>query len=114
VAKLNPALSGSPSLLYSSYLGTSGDDRGFSIAVSGSTVTLVGYTTSSLFPSASSTQPSFGGGTCGTAPSTYPCPDTFVTQLNMTSSPPSYSSFLGGSNDVQGYGVALDGAGASI
>jgi hypothetical protein len=83
VAKLNPALSGSGSLLYSSYLGTSGDDRAFGIRLSGSTVTLTGYTGSSAFPTASPTQASFGGGTCGTAPSTYPCPDAFVTQLNL-------------------------------
>src|SRR6266508_3711297 len=112
VAKLNPALSGTGSLLYSSYLGTSGDDRGFGIAVSGSTVTLTGYTNSSTFPTASPTQASFGGGTCGTAPSTYPCPDAFVTQLSLASNTLSFSTFLGGSNDDQGYGVAVDSAGA--
>src|SRR6266545_2168322 len=108
VAKLNPALSGTGSLLYSTYLGTTGDDRGFGIALSGSTVTLTGYTNSSAFPIANATQPTFGGGTCGTSP----CPDAFVTQLDLTSSPPGFSTFLGGSNDDQGYGVAVDAVGA--
>src|SRR6266540_3392491 len=108
VAKLNPALSGTGSLLYSTYLGTTGDDRGFGIALSGSSVTLTGYTNSSAFPIANATQPTFGGGTCGTSP----CPDAFVTQLDLTSSPPSFSTFLGGNNDDQGYGVAVDAVGA--
>ena len=36
VAKLNPSLSGTASLVYSSYLGGSADDQGYGIAVDGS------------------------------------------------------------------------------
>jgi YD repeat-containing protein len=108
VTRLNPSTAGSGSLLSSTYLGTSGDDRGLGIAVAGSTVTLTGSTTSSTFPSASATQPVFGGGTCGTTA----CPDAFVTQLNLASNTLSFSSFLGGSNNDQATGVALESAGA--
>jgi hypothetical protein len=51
VAKINPSLSGSASLVYSTYLGGSGNDDGFGIAVDSSVnANVAGSTASSNFP----------------------------------------------------------------
>jgi hypothetical protein len=64
VVGLNPAIAGSGALIYSSYLGGSGDDwlRGM-IADTKGNVSVAGYTASYDFPiTAGSLQSSFGGG----------------------------------------------------
>ena len=108
VAKLNPALSGSASLLYFTYLGGSLADSGTGIALDPSNnVYITGSTVSSNaslvpFPIAGTVfQPVFGGGNA----------DAFVAELNL-SNPPStalvYSTYLGGSNTDTGSGIAVD------
>ncbi|MGH9352836.1 MAG: SBBP repeat-containing protein, partial [Terriglobia bacterium] len=99
VAKLNAAGS---SLVYSTYLGGSGEDRGLGVAVDAAGDAFVaGSTQSPVFPTtqgAYQTQP--GGGT-----------DAFVAELNPAGSQLLYSTLLGGSGNDQANGIALDSAG---
>ena len=90
-----------PVLSYSTYLGGNSDDYGEGIAVDSSgNAYVTGYTTSTNFPTASPLQASFRGGTS----------DAFVTKLNANGTL-AYSTFLGGSGDDAGYGIAVDSSG---
>jgi len=103
VTKLDPTGS---ALVYSTYLGGSGGDRGLGIAVDAAKNAYVtGYTDSTNFPtSPGAFQTTFaGGGFYGT--------DVFVTKLNPTGSGLVYSTFLGGSDDDLGHGIAVDADG---
>jgi hypothetical protein len=102
IIKLNPAGSG---LLYSTFLGGSGNDTAYAIAVDGSgNAYVAGGTTSSNFPTtAGAFQTAFGGG----------YDDAFFSKLNADGSALLYSSYLGG-NDVDGSsGIAVDGVGGT-
>lgn len=94
VAKLSPA----GNLLYVTYLGGSGDDRAFGIAVdsSGSPV-VAGWTTSANFPIVNAAQPVLGGGK-----------DGFVAKLNAAGNALLFSTYLGGSGADSANAVALD------
>jgi hypothetical protein len=106
VTKLNPTGS---TLVYSTYLGGSGDDFGGGIAVDADgNAYVTGATGSTNFPTTSGAfQPAFAGGTgrlfCCHAPI-----DAFVTKLNPTGSALVYSTYLGGSGDDSGNGIAVD------
>jgi hypothetical protein len=98
VAQLNP--SGS-ALVYSTYLGGSGDDEGFGITVDSSgSVYVTGWTSSTDFPTMKPLQPGFGG-----------AEDAFVSELSPTGSALVYSTYLGGSGNDYGYGIAVDSSG---
>jgi hypothetical protein len=99
VAKLNPAGS---ALIYSTYLGGTGSDYGYAIALDGSSNAYVtGYTTSTNFPTtAGAFQRVFGG--------SY---DTFVAKLNGAGSALVYSTYLGDPGTQVGYGIAVDSSG---
>ena len=100
VAKLNP--SGS-ALLYSTYLGGSGYDRGERITVDSSgSMYLVGPTTSTDFPLANPLQAANGGGE-----------DAFVSKVNPTGSALAYSTYLGGAGLDYGNGIAVDTSGTA-
>src|SRR5229473_3232797 len=92
-----------PSLVYSTYLGGSSTDVGFGIAVDSSGDAYVtGYTQSSNFPTtAGALQTTFGGGLV----------DAFVSKLNSGGSALVYSTYLGGSSDNFGFGIAVDSSG---
>ncbi len=99
VTKLNA--SGS-ALIYSTYLGGTGNDEGKGIAVDSSgIVCITGFTASSDFPTSSPIQSANAGGTS----------DAFVTKLSPTGCALIYSTYLGGSSIDQGNAVAVDGAG---
>jgi hypothetical protein len=99
VAKLNP--SGS-ALVYSTFLGGSGFDRGLAIAVdSDGNAYVVGETESADFPTAEPLQSAFGGG----------LGDAFVAKLTETGAAFGYSTYLGGSGLDRALGVAVDGTG---
>jgi hypothetical protein len=99
VTKLDPA---GAVLVYSTYLGGSGNDEGFGIAVdSAGHAYVTGFTSSPNFPT---TVGAFDGTLGGTN-------DAFVTKLNPTGSALVYSSYLGGSGSDLGLGIAMDSAG---
>jgi hypothetical protein len=100
VTKLNQAGS---ALAYSTFLGGGGIDEGYGVAIDGAgRAYVVGVTDSRSFPTtAGAFDRSFSGGDL----------DAFVTKLNAAGSALAYSTFLGGSLDDEGYGVAIDGAG---
>jgi len=95
------------SLIYSTYLGGSGGDFGWGIAVDGGGIAYVtGETRSSDFPTLNPYQTYVGGGTFGY--------DVFVTALSSTGSGLIYSTFLGGSDEDYGTGIAVDGDNAYV
>src|SRR5216684_529995 len=100
VTKLNPTGAG---LVYSTYLGGGGYDNSGAIVVdSAGNAYVSGVTMSTNFPTTlGAFQASFGGGTV----------DAFVTKLNPTGVALVYSTYLGGSGDDQGNGIAIDAAG---
>jgi len=99
VAKLNP----SGSLLYSTYLGGESEDEAYGIAVDGSgNAYVTGYTDSIYFPTYIPLQDHLGGDYAYNA---------FVTKLSPAGSALVYSTYLGGSNDDEAYGIAVDSSG---
>lgn len=100
VTKLNPAGSG---LVYSTFLGGSGLDSGYAIAVDPSGNAYVEGTTNSLdFPTTSGAlQTAYAGGDY----------DDFVSKLNSTGTALVYSTYLGGSGTERALGIAVDAFG---
>jgi hypothetical protein len=98
VSKLNPAGS---ALVYSTFLGGGLSDIGYGIAVGSSgSVYVTGQTYSTNFPTESPFQKRNAG-----------AGDAFVSRLNPAGSALVYSSFLGGSGDDYGSGIAVDNSG---
>jgi hypothetical protein len=98
VAKLDAAGS---ALVYSTYLGGSGSDWGYGIAVDSSgNAYVTGFTDSANFPTASPLQATFGGQQ-----------DAFVGKLNAAGSALVYSTYLGGGSLDYGHGIAVDSSG---
>jgi hypothetical protein len=96
-----------PALFYSTYLGGSGDDFGDGIAVDTSgNAYVTGQTASTNFPTTAGAAQSTFGGVNG-----FGYGDAFVTKLDPTGSALVYSTYLGGSGDERGNGIALDAAG---
>jgi hypothetical protein len=88
-----------PILLYSTYLGGSGEDVGEGIAVDASgNAYVTGVTDSTEFPTTPNAfDTTFNG-----------VQDAFVTKLNPTGSALVYSTYLGGSGNDLGLGIAVD------
>ena len=100
VAKLSPTGS---ALVYSTYLGGSGNDAGFDIAVdSAGNAYVTGFTSSTDFPTANGLQSIEGGFENG---------DAFVTKFNAAGSALDYSTYLGGGGSDHGESIAVDSAG---
>jgi hypothetical protein len=100
VTKLNPT---GTTLVYSTYLGGGTDTRsggaGIALDASGDAY-LTGWTNSTVFPTTDPLQATNAGGW-----------DAFATVLNPSGSGLLSSSYLGGSSNDWGYGVALDPGG---
>jgi hypothetical protein len=95
VVKLDQAGSG---LLYATYIGGSGDDRGAAIAVDSSgEAHVTGSTASTNFPLVSPIKSTLGGGR-----------DAFALKLNALGSMLVYSTYLGGTNTDTGNAIAVD------
>jgi uncharacterized repeat protein (TIGR01451 family) len=99
VSKLNEI---GTALMYSTYLGGDFVDRGNSIAIDADgNAYVAGWTDSPNFPIANAVQPVHGGGR-----------DAFVTKLNPGGTALVYSTFLGGTSEDGGLGIAVDGVGS--
>jgi len=90
-----------PTLVYSTYLGGGGDDVGSSIAVDGSNnIYIAGTTSSTNFP----LQGAAYGANAGLA-------DIFVTKIDAAGANIIYSTYVGGSGQDRGDGIAIDASG---
>lgn len=96
VTKVNSDGSG---LVYSTYLGGSGNDAGFGIAVGANGYAYItGFTQSADFPvTAAAIQTTNGTGK-----------EPFVAALNASGAQLAYATYLGGSNGDGGYAIAVD------
>ena len=102
VTKLNP--SGSAQLVYSTFLGGTGQDHssGIAVDISGNAY-ITGFTLSADFPTVDAFDTTHNGNI-----------DVFVTKLNpFGSAPLVYSTFLGGSDDDSGLGITVDDFGSA-
>jgi hypothetical protein len=111
VTVLNPTGS---ALLFSTYLGGSGEDSGLGIALdSAGNIYVSGGTDSTNFPTTAGVfQPTFGGGSEGCTNAGIACGDAFLTEINAARTAFVYSTYLGGSgDDIGGLGLVLDAAG---
>ncbi len=93
-------------LVYSTFLGGSGNDYGYGIAVENGFAHITGYTTDAITdypttPGAFDTTQNGGN-------------DVFVTKLNADGNILDYSTFLGGSGNDYGYGIAVENGFAHI
>jgi Bacterial Ig-like domain (group 3)/Beta-propeller repeat len=103
VTKLNATGS---ALVYSTYLGGSGNDEAEGIALdSAGNAYISGGTTSIDFPTRNPLQSANGGGANGA--------DAFVAKINGSGSALIYSTYLGGNGDDFGQRVAVDDSGNS-
>ncbi len=99
VSKLNSTGS---NITYSTFIGGSGTDVGYAIAVDGSGNAYVTGECDSGFPATNNAyDESHNGGLA----------DVFIAKLNSTGSTLSYSTFIGGADDDRGYGIEVDGSG---
>jgi hypothetical protein len=103
VTKLNAA---GTALVYSTYLGGSGLDTGYAIAVDSTGAAYVTGETDSPtvagpgnipFPKVGAFQATYAGGG-----------DAFITKINPAGNALVYSTYLGGSGNERGYGIAVD------
>jgi hypothetical protein len=95
-------LSGSgSSLVYSTYIGGGSEDYAYGVAVDSSGgACLIGWTTSSDFPTQNPFQANYGG-----------YRDVFVAKLSSSGNSLIYSTYLGGGYFDSGYGIAVDSSG---
>jgi len=99
VAKLDPS---GRTLLYRTYLGGTSDDFGNGIAVDRSgNAYVTGSTASKDFPTVNALQPAYGGGD----------DDVFVSKISPTGNTLVYSTYLSGTGDEGGDGIAVDSLG---
>ncbi|MBN1933179.1 MAG: SBBP repeat-containing protein, partial [Anaerolineae bacterium] len=100
VAKLS---ANGSALLYSTYLGGSGEDYGAAIALDGEgNIYITGDTRSANFPvTPGAYDTTYNGGQ-----------DVFVAKLNAASGALIYSTYLGGNSDQSSYDIAVDDAGS--
>lgn len=101
VAKLSPS---GDSLVYSSYLGGSGNEIATAVAVdTAGNAFVTGYTFSTNFPTTNGFQTLFGGRIF----------DAFLTKINAAGASILYSSFLGGSSYDLATAIAIDNNGGA-
>jgi hypothetical protein len=99
LSKINAA---GNALVYSTYLGGSGNEDGRGVAVdSAGNAYLTGFTGSTNFPTLSPIQATYGGG----------IEDTYALKVNAAGNALVYSTYLGGSEQDRGEGIAVDSAG---
>jgi hypothetical protein len=90
--------------VYLTYLGGTGADLAFAVAIDATgNAYVTGATDSTDFPTVAPLQPSLGGGD-----------DAFVTKLNAAGSALVFSTYLGGIGDDAGNGIAVHPADSSV
>jgi uncharacterized protein (TIGR03437 family) len=97
-------------LIFSTYLGGSGNDRGESIATDAAgNIYVAGTTSSADFPAVDAYQPAYGGG----PQTTGECSggDLFLTKLDPSGTRLLYSTFVGGASDEKNARVRVTPAG---
>ena len=103
VTKIDTTQTGASSLIYSTYLGGGSLEWGYGIAVDNSeNVYVTGYTEGTDFPTRKQYQTDRGN------------TDAFFTKIDTTQSGASsliYSTYLGGDNGDEAYGIAMDSIG---
>jgi hypothetical protein len=98
VAEINPNLSSTTELIYSTYLGGSSADSGQGIAVDlGGNAYVTGFTYSTNFPTYNAYQSSNAGSV-----------DAFITKITKNGATFAFSTYLGGTGDDRGWAIALD------
>src|SRR5580698_5120523 len=108
VTKLSP----SGGVAWSTYLGGTGPDDAHSIAVdSVGNVWIAGQTLSPNFPTTANAISRTFGGELGVGPLRFG--DAFVSKVDPTGSLLLYSTYLGGSQADEAYGIAVDSSGAA-
>jgi uncharacterized repeat protein (TIGR01451 family) len=102
VAQIDTKLSGLSSLVLCSYLGGTGDDKAYGIALDSGANNLfvVGQTSSNNFPVLNPAQPASGGGF-----------DAYIAKISVAGARV-YATYLGGGGDDRGTGIAVNSAGA--
>lgn len=92
-----------PALSYSTYLGGTGTDGAFGVAIdSAGNCYVTGFTSSTNFPTKNPYQKKSGGGI-----------DTFVTKMNPTGTALVYSTYVGGSKTEYPFAIDVDSTGAA-
>jgi photosystem II stability/assembly factor-like uncharacterized protein len=100
VTRLSPNAS---TLVYSTYLGSTGVDRAYGIAVDAEgNAFVVGETAGANFPVKNALQPLLAGST-----------DVFISKLDPDGAALVYSTFFGGADGESGRGIALDTSGSA-
>jgi hypothetical protein len=90
-------------LVYSTYLGASGQEIGYAIAVDADgNASITGETDSTDFPTVTPAQPALSGGD-----------DVFIAKVSPQGSQLIYSTYLGGTNQDSGRSIALDSEGSA-
>jgi hypothetical protein len=101
VAKLD---STGTTLVYSSYLGGSGNEVARDLGIdSSNNIYVTGFTDSLDYPTSSPYQGSNAGGTN----------DAFLSKVDASGSFLTYSTYLGGTGNEEVYGIAVDGSGSA-
>ncbi|HKJ38570.1 MAG TPA: SBBP repeat-containing protein [Anaerolineales bacterium] len=107
ISQIDPFQVGDASLIYSTYLGSTGAENGYAIARDADgNLYITGRTSSPRFPLRDPLQYESHPGTCDTN-----CYEAFVTKLDITTNTILYSTYLGGSENDEGNGIAVDTSG---
>jgi uncharacterized repeat protein (TIGR01451 family) len=101
IARVDTTSSGAASLVFCTYLGGTGDDKAFGIAIDSgaNSVYVTGQTSSNNLPLLNPAQPAFGGSF-----------DAFIAKISNTGTK-IYTTYLGGTGDDRGTGIKVNAAG---
>ncbi len=105
LASIDTTASGDASLLFSTFLGGSGDDRAHGVAWTGTSAWIAGQASSPDFPVTDPILPAAGGGAS----------DAFAARFDLAAAPVRrFSTTLGGAGDDRAHGVAATASGDAV